>query len=137
MLYRLSGGQPYAWLKLKASHENPNIHFMYVPRDKREQLKTEVVASKQAMDEAMKQHPNKRVAYMNMRKDHAAYKKRLVEEGYPAMDTTSSGSGALLSNAPAAESTPPVPAPVPVPVTSQPGIEAELDAEFDEPMEDR
>jgi len=144
-VYRVSGGEPYLWLKLSSSHSNANTRLLYVPAQVRAKMQSDVDMFKTAMDEAIDGHSSVLAGYVMMRADHLEFKRGLVEQGlykknYPAIDTetatsvqplcsaaasAAAASGATSSDEPAA------------PVPAQPSIDSDLDAEFVEPTADR
>lgn len=147
-IYRISGGEPWLWLKLSSSHSNANTRWFYVPAEVRAKMQSDIDMFKTAMDEAIDGHRSVIAVYMRMRADHLEFKRGLMDQGlykksYPAMDTAASaqplcsasasaaaasgisGASATASDEPAA------------PVPAQPSIDSDLDAEFVEPAADR
>lgn len=157
ILYRLSGGEIWMYVKYNCTHDNAEIAFLYLEDGKRDVLKRDIKVYQQAMQESMTER-GKFKGYMHIVSDHLKFKREnMARKGgkYPSMDANMTNrkglsSAALLAAAaqeqePEPDSPQPQPAaPAPAAVAGaelaladDPAIDTDLDPEFEEAAEDR
>lgn len=71
--YRVSGGEPLSWFRVQLSHSNPRIRFLYMANESRQRIKSDIKLNKEAMERAIKQHPNAVIGLFHMRRDHKKF----------------------------------------------------------------
>jgi len=139
MIYRVSGGEPCGWLRLKTTHSDIGIHFRFMEVNKRRELQRELSHCHREMGSAIEKRGSVISGYWHLRSDHlAAVRNRpLTFEPIPAanvrpdqrLESPRPGPSDTSSDTTSQTRTQVLPA--------DPSLDADLDVEFQEPREDR
>lgn len=141
MIYRVSGGEPCGWLRLKTTHSDRRIRFRFMETTKREELQRELSHYHREMGSSIEKRGSVFSGYWHLRSDHlsAVRSQRPMFEPVSSpnvrpdqrLQSTSPRSGPPdIASGATSQTRPQV-------LPADPSLDADLDVEFQETREDR